>query len=173
MDIIINLFIQTTGAIIGIFIGTLAALALERRSAERKRRQRAQIILRSLANELKENYTILQEVRPAFRKTPWGKSFYISTSAWDTALASGDLPDIIGFTLTDDISEQYADLVQVRYYLDLLTRLWFVPTTIPGYEDKREGFRQAILQTMDATISRHNRLNSKISKALKLAKDNQ
>jgi hypothetical protein len=36
------------------------------------------------------------------------------TSAWETATAGGNLPDIIGFELTDAISAQYALLVRIR-----------------------------------------------------------
>jgi hypothetical protein len=37
--------------------------------------------------------------------------------------------------LTDVISSQYALLVRIRYYVDLLTRLWFAPAEIQGYEE--------------------------------------
>ncbi|MBN1483985.1 MAG: hypothetical protein JXA37_04630 [Chloroflexia bacterium] len=43
------------------------------------------------------------------------ESCYVSVIAWETALASGDLPSTIGFELNDVISAQYALLVRIRY----------------------------------------------------------
>ena len=95
----------------------------------------------------------MRSVKPAYQKTAWGKSFSISTIAWETALSSGDLPDIIGFKLTDIISAQYALLVRIRYYVDLLTRLWMAPADIPGYEEIKRGFHRAIVEAMNKAIN--------------------
>ncbi len=161
-----NLIVETIAALIGIFIGTLAALAVERNNERRRNRRRAKIILRSLAQELNENYTTLQTVKSAYLVTPFGKSFYVNTVAWETALYTGDLPDIIGDDLTDSLSDQYALLVRIRYYVDLLTRLWFAPTDIPGYEDIRQGFNQAILEAMTRAINNHDPLMDRISRVV-------
>lgn len=168
MDILTDFFIQTMAALIGILVGTLAALAIDRQNEQRRMRRRAKVVLRSLQKELGDNYKILQKVRPAYRKTPFGRSFYVNTVAWETAVASGDLPDIIGFQLTDVIAEQYASLMRVRYYLDLLTSLWFAPVEVPGYEEKRAGFHTAITKAMDEVINRHNRVSGAMSKVMKI-----
>lgn len=167
MDNVARLLVDVIGTLIGIFVGTLAALATDRYNERRRNRRRAQIILRSLAQELNENYTTLQSVKPIYQSKPWGKSFYISTIAWETALSSGDLPDIIGFGLTDVISNQYALLVRVRYYVDLLTRLWFAPTEIPGYEEIRQGFRRAIVETMSQAMDNHSEVLRMIGNVLR------
>ena len=160
---------ETVAALIGIFMGTLAALATDRRNERRRKRRRAKIILRSLAKELNDNHKTMQDVWPVYRRTPWGRSFYVSTIAWETALAGGDLPDIIGFELTDAISGQYALLVRIRYYVNLLTQLWFSPTEIQGYEEIRRGFHRTIVDTMNQAINRHNEVAGQISRAIKEA----
>ena len=170
MDTITVLFIQTFTTLIGILVGSLAALTIDRRNEQRRQRKRAQIILRSLQKELHDNYRVLQKARPAYRKTPFGRSFYVNTVAWETAVSSGDLPDIIGVHLTDVIGEQYASLMRVRYYLDLLTSLWFAPPDIPGYEEKRKGFHIAIGKAMDEAITRHKRVSGQIQKGMEVAK---
>ncbi len=167
MDITTEILVDVVGSLIGIFVGTLAALATDRYNERRKNRQRAKIILRSLAQELNENYETLRAVKPAYQSKPWGKSFYVSTIAWETALSSGDLPDIIGFGLADVISAQYALLVRIRYYVNLLTQLWFAPTEIQGYEDIRKGFRQVIVKTINQAMSNHAEVMRLVGSVLK------
>ncbi len=167
MDITTEILVDVVGSLIGIFVGTLAALAADRYNERRKNRQRAKIILRSLAQELNENYETLRAVKPAYQSKPWGKSFYVSTIAWETALSSGDLPDIIGFGLADVISAQYALLVRIRYYVNLLTQLWFAPTEIQGYEDIRKGFRQVIVKTINQAMSNHAEVMRLVGSVLK------
>lgn len=147
-----DLMSQIIATLIGIFVGTLAAFAIERHGEQQRKKLRAKIILRSIFKELCENFDTLKNARGAYMNTPWGKSFYLATTSWETAVGSGDLPDIIGFELADAISRQYGLLVRIRYYVDLLTRLWFAPSNIPGYEDKRNGFNQAIVDTMNKAI---------------------
>ena len=167
MDAANRILVDIVGTLIGIFVGTLAALATDRYNERRRNRRRAKIILRSLAQELNENYSALQSVKPAFQSKPWGKSFYISTIAWETALSSGDLPDIIGFGLTDVISTQYALLVRIRYYVSLLTQLWFAPAEIQGYEEIQQGFRRAIMKTMNQAMNNHSEVMRLIGSVLK------
>jgi hypothetical protein len=160
-----SLVAETIASLIGIFVGTLAALAANRRNERRNRQRRAQVILRSLTSELRDNYHTVQAVRPAYLSTPWGQSFYISTSAWETAMVGGDLPDVIGFELMDTISAQYALLVRIRYYVDLLTQLWLAPVEIQGYQEIRHGFHRAILETMSEVINRHPQVIKHIQQA--------
>lgn len=153
-------------SLVGIFVGTLLAMAVERRNARRRKQHRAKIILRALADELYDNDESLMAVRPAYEETVWGKSFYVSTTAWETAVASGDLPDIIGFELADLIGAQYGLLVQLRYYVNLLTQLWFAPTTIDGYEHIQQGFRDTILDIMTRSLDRYPHVMDEIQDAL-------
>jgi hypothetical protein len=143
-----ELVTQTVATLIGIFVGSLSALMMDRYTERVRKRRRARIVLRSLALELRANYKTLESVKAAYQNTAWGRSFYISTTAWETVLAGGDLADIIGVELTDLISSQYALFFRIRYYVDLLTRLWFAPSDIQGYEEMRGGFRKAIAETM-------------------------
>jgi len=147
-----DLVTQTLATLIGIFIGTFSALTIDRYNERARKRRRAKIVLRSLAHELRANYRMLEGVKAAYQNTAWGRSFYISTTAWETALASGDLPDVIGSELTDLVSDQYALFFRIRYYVDLLTRLWFAPNDIQGYEEMRGGFRKAIVETMTQAL---------------------
>ena len=166
MEVITNLFVQTSATLVGIIAGTLIALTIDRRNEKRRKVQRAQIILHSLSKEIGENYKTLLDVRPAFRKTPWGRSFYINTVAWETALASGDLPNIIGFQLTDTLSNHYAILVRVRYYLNLMTSLWLAPENISRYEEKRKGFHKAIINGLNQAINDYSAINNQINRLL-------
>jgi len=77
------------------------------------------------------------------------------------------LPDVIGFELTDVISAQYALLTRMRYYVDLLTRLWFAPNDVTGYEDMQRGFNRAIVGAMSQALNRHTALVGQIEKAMR------
>ena len=167
MTLFTSFMIQTAAALIGIFAGTLLALAIDRRNERRRQSRRANIILRSLQKELADNYKALQRVRPAYRKTAFGKSFYVNSRAWETAVGTGDLPDIIGFQLTDVIGEQYATLARVRYYLNLMTQLWMAPRELEGYNDMQAGFHRHIQKAMDEAINRHNSVLTAIGRALR------
>ena len=162
-----NIVVELITSLVGIFFGMLAALAVDRYNEQRRRRLRAKIILKSLSQELNENFNTLQQVRSAYVTTPFGKSFYVNTVAWETAVASGELPAIIGDDLTDSISDQYALLVRIRYYVDLLTRLWFAPANITGYEEIRHGFNQQIVEAMNKAINRHEPLLTMIGRVIK------
>ena len=155
LDFYNAVLVQTIASLAGVFIGALAALAINRHNTVRRHRQRARTQLRILAQELAENDDMLRAMRPAYEATPWGKSFYLSTIAWETALSSGDLPEILGYELADRLATQYGWLARIRYHVDLLTRLWMAPRDIEGYEEIRRGFRQAILAAMDQAIAGH------------------
>jgi hypothetical protein len=167
MDALITFTIEALAALLGIVVGTLLALDIDRRKERRRRRGRAQSLLRSLQLELDRNHRALVEARPAFRKTRWGRSFHVETTAWDTAVAGGDLPDVIGVQLVDALTEQYGALIRLRYSLDLMTRLWMAPRDIEGYESMRSGFHHAIEAAMDEAVERYSRVCGKISSALR------
>lgn len=162
-----NILVELITSLVGIFFGMLAALAVDRYNEQRRRRLRARIILRSLTQELTENFTTLHSVRSAYVANPFGKSFYVNTVAWETAVASGELPAIIGDHLTDSISDQYSLFVRIRYYVDLLTRLWFAPESIPGYAEKQRGFNQAIIEAMNKAVNSHEPLMNMIGRMTK------
>ncbi len=162
-----SIIVELLVTLVGIFIGTLTALAVDRYNERQRKQRRAKIVLRSLAQELNENYRALESVKMAYQKTPWGKSFYVNTIAWETALAGGDLADMIGLELTDVIADQYALLVRIRYYVDLLTRLWFAPVEIDGYDEIRRGFNRAIVETMDRAMGRHAEVMARIGRVMK------
>jgi hypothetical protein len=166
MDYTGSFLTEISATLVGIFVGTLAAMAVERHNQRQRKRQRAGIILRSLMQELSANMNTIKNVRQAYLSTPWGKSFYVSTTSWETAVSSGDLPDIIGFEMADSISAQYALLVRIRYYVDLLTRLWFAPSDIPGYEEKRKGFNDAITESMNQAMQKYTGLLHQMEKAI-------
>jgi hypothetical protein len=148
--------------LMGIFAGSLAALALDRWNERRQVRRQAKTVLHSLLQEMRDNYKTLQDAKPAYANTPWGRSFYLSTGAWETVGAGGNLPDIVGGELADAIASQYALFVRIRYHVDLLTRLWFAPADIPGYEEIRAGFRQAILDAMKDALGQQAKTLEKI-----------
>jgi hypothetical protein len=158
MQIVNDLLVQTMASLVGVFMGALAALAADRYNVHRRKQHRAQTLLRILTQELTENYETLRAVKSAYQSTPWGKSFYVSTMAWETALAAGDLPEIVGYDLADRLAQQYGWLIRIRYYVELLTRLWFAPREIAGYEDIQRGFRQAIVAAMDKALTGHTEL---------------
>jgi K+-sensing histidine kinase KdpD len=54
---------ETIATLLGIFVGTLAALATDRYNERRKKQRRARVILRSLSQELNENYDTLRSVK--------------------------------------------------------------------------------------------------------------
>jgi hypothetical protein len=166
MTITSGILAETIATLIGIFVGTLSALVIDRWNQRRKLRRQAKVVLRSLSQELSENFKNIQNARPAYTSTSWGKSFYVSTVAWETALAGGDLPNIIGFELTDLISAQYALLARIRYYVDLLTQLWFAPQDVPGRDEIRRGFHKAITETMSQTIRQHTGIMRQIEQAI-------
>jgi hypothetical protein len=157
-DLVGAILVQTTASLIGVFVGALAALATDHHRTRRRQERRARTLLRILTQELAENHETILAVRPAFESTAWGKSFYLSTIAWETALASGDLPDILGYELADRLAEQYGWLSRIRYHVDLLTRLWLAPREIAGYEEIQRGFRQAILSAMEKALAGHGEL---------------
>lgn len=166
MGISSQIFIEAIATLIGIFAGTLLALIVDRYSERRRLQRQSRTVLRSLAQELGENFKTIQNAKPAYASTPWGKSFYVSIVAWETAQAGGDLPHMIGFELTDTISVQYALLARIRYYVDLLTNLWLTPGDVPGREEIRRGFHRAIMETMSQAIRQHAGIMARIEKSM-------
>jgi hypothetical protein len=150
-----EIWVQTVASLVGVFVGALAALATNRHAIRNRHRQRARTLMRILTKELTENFETIHAAKPAYETTDWGKSFYLSTISWETALASGDLPEILGYELSDHLAVQYGWLARIRYYVDLMTRLWFAPQGIAAYEEIRRGFREAIVAAMEKAETGH------------------
>ncbi|MFP4498435.1 MAG: hypothetical protein ACLFQV_09525 [Vulcanimicrobiota bacterium] len=66
---------ELAATIIGIFIGTLSAFAIDRFNEKRHKQKRASTVLDSLKKELEENYATLKDAKPDYVTTPWGRSF--------------------------------------------------------------------------------------------------
>lgn len=146
-DLVLNLIVT--------FISLLAALQVDEYVERRRTRQRAKLILRELSDELGRNYRIITEAETNYRASPWGRSFYISTMAWENANSNSDLPDVIGPELADVLAHEYSVLFRLRYYVDLMTQLWLTPDTVEGYETIRQGFRENVLRDIARVAELH------------------
>ena len=135
MDLLYQALPEMIATLIGVVVGGVGALYIDSRRELSNKKKRAGIILYNIFGELKDNFLALEKARPAYEETSFGKSFYISTIAWETATTGGDLPDIMGFELADIIENQYSILQNLAYYVNLMTQLWFAPDSIEG---KRE-----------------------------------
>lgn len=159
--------VEFIAPLVGVFVGTLLALWIDHRNSQRNRVHRARILLESLQKELETNHDTVKRIRPAYQREPWGKSFYVETSAWETAIASGDVSDLLGQKIANELSVQYGRFVRMRYYVDLLTRLWFAPDTIDGAEEMRRGFHDNILRAMTEVVNHHRTVMSMIYESQK------
>ena len=68
--------------------------------------------------------------------------------AWDSATVTSDLADVLGIELADTIKSQYRIFFRVRYYVDLMTQLWFAPVEIDGRVEIQEGFKNHIVTNL-------------------------
>lgn len=168
MELFYQALPEMIATLIGVVVGGLGALYIERKRELMGVRKRARIILHNLYGELEDNYYALENAKPAYEATPYGKSFYISTIAWETATTGGDLPDIIGFELADIIENQYSILLRLAYYVDLMTQLWFAPDSIDGKTEMQEGFRQHIVNGLQESIEYHPYVIQQIAKTQKM-----
>ena len=157
MELIYQALPEMIATLIGVAVGGVGALYLDARRILLEKRKRSQVILHNLKSELEDNFHKLADAKTAYEETPYGKSFYISSIAWEAATAGGDLPEIIGYKLADTIEDQYAILLRLRYYVDLMTKLWFAPDDIEGYLNIQEGFRGHILRALHEAIENHPR----------------
>ena len=155
MELLYQALPEMIATLIGVVVGGLVALYIVRQRELSSTRKRARIILHNLYGELEDNFYALENAKPAYENTPFGKSFYISTIAWKTATTGGDLPDIIGFELADNMENQYSILMRLGYYVDLMTQLWFAPDSIEGKREMQQGFRQHIINGLQEAIEYH------------------
>ena len=170
MDIFYQALPEMIATLIGVVVGGVGALYINRKQEQSTKKKRAQIILYNIFGELEDNFIAMEKTKPAYENTPFGKSFYIKTIAWKTATAGGDLPDIIGFELADIIENQYAILQNLDYYVGLMTQLWFAPDSIAGKKDMQEGFRKHIINGLQEAIEYHPYVIQKITDSRKAHK---
>lgn len=158
MSLLLEALPELIATLIGVSVGGFGALCMGRINERRHKRRRARLLLLNIAQELMDNHGALKQAHPVYQQTPHGKSFHISTIAWETAVATGDLHENLGMELAEMIESQYAVLFRLRYYVDLMTKLWFAPSDIPGYESIRDGLRRNILQALDKALSFHPKI---------------
>ena len=168
MELFYQALPEMIATLIGVVVGGLGALYIERKRELSGVRKRARIILHNLYGELEDNFYALENAKPAYEETPYGKSFYISSIAWETATQGGDLPDIIGFELADIIENQYSILLRLGYYVNLMTQLWFAPDSIIGKKEMQEGFRQHIINGLQEAIEYHPYVIQQIARTQKV-----
>jgi len=157
---------ELIATLVGVSLGFIVAFAAERARERGRRNKQAVIILHSLSQELRGNYDVMTQILPHFKSTPFGKSFFINTTAWETALSTDELPDIIGFTLADTIAAHYGILSKLRHYGDLLVHVWLAPDDIAGYSEIQAGFRRIIIESLETAIASHPRVLERIEKTL-------
>lgn len=167
MELLYQAIPEMIATLIGVVVGGLGALYIDRIREQSNQRKRARIILHNIYGELEDNYHALLNARPAYEETRYGKSFYISTIAWKTATTGGELPEIIGYELADIIENQYAILLRLVYYVDLMTRLWFAHDSIDGKSEMQDGFRNHIVNGLQEAIEYHPYVIKKISETQK------
>jgi hypothetical protein len=165
-QILLDAIPELIATLVGVSMGFIVALAAERARERVRRNKQAVIILHSLSQELRRNYDVMTDILPQFKTTPFGRSFFVNTTAWDTALSTDELPEIIGFSLADTIAAHYGILNKLRYYGDLLVKVWLAPDDIQGYAEIQSGFRRIIVDSLDKAIANHPRVLEQIERAL-------
>ena len=149
LDLFWDVLPELIATLVGVLVGTFVAIKMDRIILHRNRLTRKSITLLNIKVELEQNYTTVSQVLDAYKNTPYGKGIYISTIAWETSVKYGDLQEVIGMKLADIIENQYSRLLSLRYYVDLLTQLWFSPGTIDGYNEIRREFRRKIITIIE------------------------
>ncbi|MDX1570186.1 MAG: hypothetical protein R3200_06845 [Xanthomonadales bacterium] len=165
-QILVDALPELIATLVGVAVGGVIAFTYEHLREKRFRNRQAFLILRSLAREMRENYDIMKEVLPHYERTPYGKSFYLNTSVWETALAVEQLPEVIGFQLADTIANHYSTLTRLRYYGDLLVKVWLTNEEIDGYPQIRAGFRRIIIDSLNYAIENHPSVIDEIDRTL-------
>ena len=144
---------EMIATIVGVALGGMGALYNSRRQVNDVKQKRAKIFVKNLESEIAENMQVVNLALNSYLYTDYGKSFYLGSIAWDTATSSGDLADILGIELADTIENQYRIFFRVRYYVDLMTQLWFAPVEIDGRAEIQEGFKIILSRTFNKLAS--------------------
>jgi hypothetical protein len=143
---------EMIATIVGVGIGGMGALYNSRRRNSVFKLHRAKILLKNLEQELKANMVVIADAKIAYQNNHYGKSFYLNSNAWDTATSGGDLALVLGVELADAIEAQYGIYFRLRYYVDLMTQLWFASTEIDGRQEIEDGLRTHILADLDLCV---------------------
>lgn len=151
-QLLVDALPELIATLVGVAVGGTLAFAAENFRQRLTRHRQAYILLRSLARELHGNHEVIERALPHFRNTPFGKSFFLTTAAWETALSTEELPNIIGFRLADLISNHYGILARLRHYGDLMVSVWLTPEKVDGYENIQAGFRRIIIEAMEQVL---------------------
>lgn len=159
---------EMIATIVGVGLGGMGALYNSRRQVNEVKEKRAKIFLKNLESEIAENIQVVNLALHTYLYTDYGKSFYLGSIAWDTATASGDLADILGIDLADTIENQYRIFFRLRYYVDLMTQLWFAPTEIDGRAEIQEGFKNHIITNLKQAAEHFSEVQVAIDEAKKL-----
>jgi len=157
---------EMIATIVGVAIGGMGALYNNRRQSNAFKRNRAKILLKNIDTELKETFKTITDAKQVFEEARYGKSFYLSSIAWDTATKGGDLAHVIGVELADVVENQYSVCFRLRYYVDLMTQLWLAPMEIEGRVAIQEGFRKQILLDLDAWLGRYPEVHRAVCKEI-------
>ncbi len=155
MSILVEALPELIATLVGVAVGGVGALFANRRAELFRKRKRAEIVLRNISQELLDGYNAMKAALPAFEQASGGVNFYISTIAWETAVASGDLPEIIGFELADEIENQYSTLFHLRYYLEQFSAVTLAAADTPGQATLKQSYRGAIIKGLKAAMQRH------------------
>lgn len=81
------------------------------------------------------------------------------------ATIKGHLADVLGIELADKIENQYRIFFRLRYYVDLMTQLWFAPTEIDGRSEIQEGFRNHIISNLQQAMETYPAVQAAIVEA--------
>ena len=164
MELIVDALPDLLATLVGVAIGGLGALFVNRRSELFQKRKRKQIVLRNISQELVDSYNAMQAALPVY-EAEQGVSFYISTIAWETAVASGDLPDIIGFELADSVENQYSMYFHLRYYLAEYSATLHSSAPSDQIAVLRSIYREAIIKGLNAASQHHPQVIAQIEAA--------
>lgn len=146
---------ELIATLVGVAVGGTLAFTNENYRQRRHFDRQKYVILRTLARELTVNHDVINSVLPHFRNTPYGKSYFLNTSAWQTALATEELPNIVGFRLADIIGHHYNTLGRLQFYGELMVRVWLTHDDLEGYTEIQSGFRQIIVESLEHALDHY------------------
>ena len=158
---------EMIATIVGVALGGMGAIYSSRRQLKAVKKKRAEIFLKNLESEIAENMQVIELAYQTYISSDHGKSFFLGSIAWDTATVTGDLEDVLGLDLADSIENQYRIFFRLRYYVDLMTQLWFAPVEIDGRAEIQEGFKTHIINNLNQAREHFSEVQSAIDKAKK------
>ena len=150
---------EMIATIVGVALGGMGAIYSSRRQLKAIKKKRAEIFLKNLESEIAENMQVIELAYQTYISSDHGKSFFLGSIAWDTATVTGDL--------ADSIENQYRIFFRLRYYVDLMTQLWFAPVEIDGRAEIQEGFKTHIINNLNQAREHFSEVQSAIDKAKK------